>query len=894
MVEELRTASSKIGLEINLKNNSAILKMGRKVTVATACLNQWAMDFEGNYFRILESIKKAKKQGARLLLGPELEVTSYGCGDHFHESDTFLHSWEVLAELLQHPDCTDIMVVLGINWEKLAKDCGSWKTAVREGCRLVEERIFAHARELKQQRKKKTAATLLSPTAAYMPVMHKNVAYNCVVIFLDRKILLIRPKLTVCDDFNYRETRWFSPWMKSRCTEDFYVPRMITAITHQKIVPIGDALISTSDSCIGFEICEELFMPEATHGQQSLDGAEIFCNSSGSHHELHKADYVTSVIAGATRVCGGIYLYSNLRGCDGERVCYNGCSSICVNGDFVACSKQFSLEEVEVVTATVDLEDIRMKRNASRSRGLSASKVEHCPRISVNYSLSSTSEHNYPVSVPIKMEYYSPEEEISYGPACWLWDYLRRCGQGGFFLPLSGGVDSTSTACIVFSMCNLVCHAVRNGDRAVLEDARRIVGDSKYFPTDPKEFCNRVFVTCYMGTENSSSATKARALQLAKQIGSYHMSVGIDIAVSALLSIFTTLTSFVPKFQSQGGSMRENIALQNVQARVRMVISYLFAQLTLWVRGRPGGLLVLGSANVDESLRGYFTKYDCSSADINPIGGISKIDIKKFLKYMMHRYKLTAIDGILSAPSTAELEPLSDSGTLLQTDEDDMGMTYEELSIYGKLRKQKFCGPYSMFCRLLEEWNNKFTPEEIAGKVKSFFRFYAINRHKMTVLTPSYHAESYSPEDNRFDHRQFLYNINWTWQFQAIDDKVKQLNLLDEKLEKSKGTQGQLLNNSTTTQSAINKNEAKNMYESSANSVTSNPFKINNSTKKNNSLNASNYERVSGYLNKTDKVLFTEECENEAECDYKMWEQVRKRYNQTDDSDDIDRVTQFV
>ena len=38
-------------------------------------------------------------------------------------------------------------------------------------------------------------------------------------------------------------------------------------------------------------------------------------------------------------------------------------------------------------------------------------------------------------------------------------------------------------------------------------------------------------------------------------------------------------------------------------------------------------------------------------------------------------------------------------------------------------------------------------------------RYYAINRHKTTVLTPSYHAENYSPDDNRFDHRQFLYNF---------------------------------------------------------------------------------------------------------------------------------------
>lgn len=50
-----------------------------------------------------------------------------------------------------------------------------------------------------------------------------------------------------------------------------------------------------------------------------------------------------------------------------------------------------------------------------------------------------------------------------------------------------------------------------------------------------------------------------------------------------------------------------------------MVTAYEFAQLLPTTRGRPGGgsLLVLGSANVGESLRGYLTKYDCSSADIN-------------------------------------------------------------------------------------------------------------------------------------------------------------------------------------------------------------------------------------------------------------------------------------
>ena len=88
---------------------------------------------------------------------------------------------------------------------------------------------------------------------------------------------------------------------------------------------------------------------------------------------------------------------------------------------------------------------------------------------------------------------------------------------------------------------------------------------------------------------------------------------------------------------------------------------------------------IKGSANVDEALRGYMTKYDCSSADVNPIGGISKTDLKSFLGYAAEKFNLSALNGILSAPPTAELEPLKD-GKLAQTDEQDMGMTYAELS----------------------------------------------------------------------------------------------------------------------------------------------------------------------------------------------------------------------
>lgn len=74
----------------------------------------------------------------------------------------------------------------------------------------------------------------------------------------------------------------------------------------------------------------------------------------------------------------------------------------------------------------------------------------------------------------------------------------------------------------------------------------------------------------------------------------------MDTIVTALRTLFQVVTGVRPRFRAHGGSDAENLALQNIQARLRMVIAYFFAQLLPWVRGRTGGLLVLGSANVDE------------------------------------------------------------------------------------------------------------------------------------------------------------------------------------------------------------------------------------------------------------------------------------------------------
>lgn len=66
--------------------------------VATCNLNQWANEFDNNLKNIKESIRRSKEAGAAIRLGPELEITAYGCEDGFPEPNTDTHSWECLKQ----------------------------------------------------------------------------------------------------------------------------------------------------------------------------------------------------------------------------------------------------------------------------------------------------------------------------------------------------------------------------------------------------------------------------------------------------------------------------------------------------------------------------------------------------------------------------------------------------------------------------------------------------------------------------------------------------------------------------------------------------------------------------------------------------------------------------
>ncbi|KAH9305698.1 hypothetical protein KI387_010102 [Taxus chinensis] len=245
----------------------------RLLKVATCNLNQWAMDFESNLEHIKKSIFKAKAEGAALRVGSELEITGYGCEDHFLEPDTTSHAWECLKDILAEDLTEGILCSIG------------------------------------------------------MPVEHCGVRYNCQVFCLNQKILLIRPKLCLANDGNYRELRWFSSWKNRRQLVQYNIPDSISDAISQKTVPFGDGYLSFADIKIAAETCEELFTPDSPHIGLALNGVEVFTNGSGSHHQLRKLNTRLELIQSATYKSGGVYIYSNQQGCDGGRLYYGPLSA---------------------------------------------------------------------------------------------------------------------------------------------------------------------------------------------------------------------------------------------------------------------------------------------------------------------------------------------------------------------------------------------------------------------------------------------------------------------------------------------------------------------------------------------------------------------------------------
>lgn len=99
----------------------------------------------------------------------------------------------------------------------------------------------------------------------------------------------------------------------------------------------------------------------------------------------------------------------------------------------------------------------------------------------------------------------------------------------------------------------------------------------------------------------------------------------------------------------------------NIRPRVRMTILYAIAQTMDY--------LVMGTGNLDERLLGYFTKWGDGGCDLNPLGMLTKGEVRLLARH------LGVPDEIINKAPSADLF----EG---QTDEGDFGFTYDQMDKY--------------------------------------------------------------------------------------------------------------------------------------------------------------------------------------------------------------------
>ncbi len=135
------------------------------------------------------------------------------------------------------------------------------------------------------------------------------------------------------------------------------------------------------------------------------------------------------------------------------------------------------------------------------------------------------------------------------------------------------------------------------------------------------------------------------------------------LAVASKFSITTREVVLDPVFDTllQTLSSDSRVAEANIKARLRMLTLYYFANQLKYI--------VAGAGNRSELSVGYFTKYGDGGVDILPLGNLVKSQVRE-------------LAGLLDIPQPIIGKPPSAGLWQGQTDEGELGISYEELDRY--------------------------------------------------------------------------------------------------------------------------------------------------------------------------------------------------------------------
>lgn len=546
-----------------------------------------------------------------------------------------------------------------------------------------------------------------------LPLVCRGGLYNAAALVADGRILGFVGKRHLAGDGIHYEPRWFKPWPAGQVTEV-----ELKGVKH----PMGDLYFDVGGLKIGFEICEDAWAANRPGAVLANQGVDVILNPSASHFAFGKLEVRKRFVIEGSRAYGVSYVYANMLGNEAGRAIYDGEGMIASQGRLVALGKRFSFTDAHVTTAVVDVENTRMSRSRLVSYAPESGGIKlHCV----------TERFEFPDGGPARGELILEpwersdrikEEEFARAVPLALFDYLRKSRANGFVVSMSGGADSAAVAVLIWLMVRLgVKELGFDGFREKLSHI-----DALKRAATPADMVHALLITVYQASEHSGAITRSAAKAVAAAIGAEHLEFDISELVAGYMRMV------------EGGIdrsltwERDDIALQNIQARVRSPGAWMLANLR--------GALLLSTSNRSEAAVGYATMDGDTSGSISPIAGIDKAFLRTWLRWMEE----TGPDGLDALPAlkavndqqpTAELRP----GASKQTDEEDL-MPYPVLDAIERaaIRDKKM--PVEVY-QLMRLDFPQYEPAQMRFWVERFFRLWCRNQWKRERYAPSFHLD---------------------------------------------------------------------------------------------------------------------------------------------------------
>ena len=546
-----------------------------------------------------------------------------------------------------------------------------------------------------------------------LPRSHGGALYNTACLLADGRIVGFSAKQNLAGEGIHYEPRWFKPWPGGVQAE--------TVIDDVRY-PLGDLVFDCGGVTVGFEICEDAWVAERPGRDLASAGADILLNPSASHFAFGKQEVRRRFVLEGSRAFGVSYIYANLLGNEAGRAIYDGGTLIASGGKMLAEGRRFSFTNLQVTTAVLDVNGTRSRRSqVSSYQPEMAQGTAGTVRCEFAFAPTAPDPSDAPVETweeSAKLK----EEEFARAVALGLFDYLRKSRSQGFVVSLSGGADSSSVATLVslavrFGMAEL-------GSESFLNKLSYIANLNAR--EDQKQVVGRLLSCVYQSTRNSGETTRSAAQTLSRALGAEYLEFDVDSLVQDYTEIVAAAIGRPLSWE------QDDIALQNIQARVRAP--------GIWMLANLRGALLLSTSNRSEAAVGYATMDGDTSGGLAPIAGIDKAFLRRWLVWMEEvgpagLGPLPALAEVNRQQPTAELRPPS-SG---QTDEADL-MPYDLLDAIERAAIRDKHMPLDVY-RLMQVQFPQYECRQLAHWVERFFLLWTRNQWKRERYAPSFHLD---------------------------------------------------------------------------------------------------------------------------------------------------------